>query len=86
MNHVSGMSLQLAPLTNSHHAMISKNFFWEVVDELAINKAVNAMVDDLHAFFAHLLFLCSFYLSNLCTLSIPIFLQSYGALLKDGIH
>jgi len=43
--------------TNGHHAVVGKDLLGEVVDELAVDEAVDAVVDDLHALLAHLLLL-----------------------------
>lgn len=50
---------------NSHDAGISKDLLREVVDELTVNKAVEALTDNVLHLDAHLLLLCLLYVCHL---------------------
>ena len=45
-------------MLNGHDASIRKDLLWEIVDELPVHKAVDAMADDVLDLFPHLIPLC----------------------------
>ena len=58
---------------NGHDTSVRKDLLREVVDELAVDKAVEALTDDVLHFGAHLLLLCLLYV---CHLQVTVLLHT----------
>ena len=67
-------------MLNSHDASICKDLLWEVVDELSVYKAVEALANDVLHLGAHLLLLS---LLNVCHLQSTAFAQFVNSLLRS---